>query len=131
MLMLAYMALLVPSVPQSARIVVGARSRATPECDGPQISLGSRKLIPKPVWQSGIQTTLPLLPAAIKNVKLAEIAVEKLHLANSTSALNAHDKATGLGHHRLVQVSPRWNHEVLLQTRRKSLTLSNHEGPMT
>ena len=43
MLMLAYMALLVPSVPQSARIVVGARSRATPECDGPQISLCSRK----------------------------------------------------------------------------------------
>ena len=34
-----WMALLVPSVPHKARMVVGARSRATPECRGPAISL--------------------------------------------------------------------------------------------
>ena len=35
------MALLVPSVPHMARTVVGARSRAMPECSGPEINLGA------------------------------------------------------------------------------------------
>ena len=36
-----WMALLVPSVPHMARTVVGARSRAMPECSGPEINLGA------------------------------------------------------------------------------------------
>ena len=57
MLLLAYIALLVPSVPQSARIVVGARSRATPECDGPHMSLGGLGQIYADAASNGPRTT--------------------------------------------------------------------------
>ena len=82
MVLLAYMALLVPSVPHKALIVVGARSRAAPECDGPQISLR----LTKGADSMSCQTLA---------------AGKRLHFANGTSALHAHDQASGLGHHGL------------------------------